>query len=131
MTITTTLSRNEVISAIRAALKARSGKAWSVTGGRGTAWGWIRIDAPPIRKTAHHRLKAGMPDAPEHYEDVDTGVTGGHMTPADGAELARLLGKESVHFQAESIPASSTYYQEYLDRAQGKTPSVIGEPYWD
>jgi hypothetical protein len=125
--------RDTAIKTIRDALKRRSGKQWSVTGGRGTAWGWIRIDAPPSRRTAHSRLKAGATnDWPESYETVDTGEPGGYMTPADREELSRLLGLEkTVHCQGESIPAQGNYYQEYIDRAQGKTPSVIGEPYWD
>jgi hypothetical protein len=130
-TQTTTLTRQQTIQRIRKALRARSGKAWSVTGGRGTAWGWIRIDAPPARCTAQHQLKDGAADYPENYEDVDTGVPGGHMTPADRAELARLLGKEDIHFQGESIPASNDDYQEYVDRAEGRTPAKIAEPYWD
>ena len=44
------LDRNEAIKRIKAALKARSGKSWSVTGGKGTAWGWIKIDTTPGTK---------------------------------------------------------------------------------
>lgn len=60
------ITRDSAISTIRAALRRRSGKAWSVTGGRGTAWGWITIEAPPARRTWSHRLKAGatLQDAP-------------------------------------------------------------------
>ncbi len=36
------MDRDEAIKRIRAALKRRSGKLWSVTGGRGTSWGWIK-----------------------------------------------------------------------------------------
>lgn len=42
--------RDDAIRRIRQALRRRSGKAWSVTGGRGTAWGWITITAPPRRQ---------------------------------------------------------------------------------
>jgi hypothetical protein len=44
-------TRNETIKAIKTSLQARSGKPWSVTGGRGTAYGWLKIDAPPKRQT--------------------------------------------------------------------------------
>lgn len=37
------LTRDEAIIRIRAALKARTGRAWSVTGGRGSDWGWITV----------------------------------------------------------------------------------------
>jgi hypothetical protein len=123
--------RNATIREIKSALQRRSGKAWSVTGGRGTAWGWITIDAPPARRTARHRLKQGMSDLPQNYEEFDSGEPGGSITPADREELARLLGLDSLHFQGASIPASSDYRREYIDRANGNPPSVTGTPYWD
>lgn len=125
--------RDEAIKLIRAALKRRSGKDWSVTGGRGTAWGWIQIDAPPRRATWGCRLKAGaVTDRPEDYEEYDTGEPGHSMSPADRAELGALLGLDGpAHSQGESIPAGSDYRTEYVDRAEGRTPSKIGKPYWD
>lgn len=125
------MERNQVISEIKTALRKRSGRAWSVTGGRGTAWGWITIDAPPARRTSGFRLKAGMVDIPENYEEYDTGQPDRLMTPADRAELAKLLGLDNVHTQGVSIAASSDYYREYTDRAQGRAPTKIAEPYWD
>lgn len=126
------MDRNETIKRIKQALKKRSGKPWSVTGGRGTAWGWIKIDAPPKRRTEHTVKKPNATtDNPEDYEHKDTGQPGGHMTTSDRAELAKLLGKDSVHFQGESIPASHDYWQEYTDRAEGRTPTVRGKQYWD
>lgn len=105
MTTDTTedLSRNTVTARIRAALRRRSGKRWSVTGGRGTAYGWITIDAAPSRS----------------------------MTEAERAELATLLALDTVYHQGVSILASSDYYREYIDRAEGRAPRVIGRPYWD
>lgn len=102
------MTRNETIQAIRGGLKARSNKRWSVTGGRGTAYGWITIAAVPARQ-----------------------VEFGYTSEEDRKDLANLLGLEKVHTQGVSIPSSNAYYQEYIDRANGKTPSVIGEPYWD
>jgi hypothetical protein len=99
--------RDEAIKAIKNALKARSGKAWSVTGGRGTAWGWITIQSPPSRRDSY-----------------------GCMTDADREELGALLGVR-VHAQGESIPAGSDYRREYIARAAGLTPAVVGTPYWD
>lgn len=126
--------RDETIKRIKTALQRRSGKQWSVTGGRGTAWGWITIDAPPSRRTWGNRLKADASPAqlPEDYEEYDTGQPGGYMSPAERAELAELLGLDRpVHFQGQSIAASGDYYREYIDRAEGKTPAAIGQPYWD
>jgi hypothetical protein len=102
------MDRNEAIKRIRAALKRRSGKAWSVTGGRGTSWGWIEINSPPARRGEFS-----------------------YMSAEDRAELAALLGKDSVHDQGESIPASNEYRQEYVDRAEAREPAVRGEQYWD
>ena len=100
--------RDDAIRIIRKELKRRSGKTWSVKGGRGTAWGWITISAPPARLDKF-----------------------GSMSEADRAELAQLLGKDSVHHQGESIAASREYRTEYVDRARGLAPVRIATPYWD
>jgi hypothetical protein len=123
--------RNAVIARIRAALRRRSGRTWSVTGGTGTAWGWIEVNAPPARRTAHWVQRPGTTGEAGDYDNLDTGVKGGHITPADAAELAGLLELESIHFQGASIPASSAHYTEYVDRAEGRTPRAIAQPYWD
>lgn len=102
------MERNDVIREIRKALRARSGKDWSVTGGRGTAWGWIRIETPPRRR-------------------VD-----GTTSAEERAELAELLGLDGVHCQGESIPASYEYRREYLNRARtGSNGGISAQPYWD
>lgn len=110
------MDRDLAIKQIRAALKRRSGTTWSVTGGRGTAWGWITIDVPPARRTFDRNGNPGG-----HY---------GH--PSEYVRLAELLGlTRPVHFQGESIPASGDYYREFVARAEGHTPEVRGQPYWD
>ena len=126
-----TMNRNDVIKAIKAALQRRSGKTWSVTGGRGTSYCWIHIDAPPARQTWRHRLPEGAIDRPENWEGYDSGQPGGSTTPAELKELATLLGLDTVHGQGVSIPASHDYYREYLDRAEGRPVRKIAEPYWD
>lgn len=125
-------NRDAVIYRLRVALRQRTGRTWSVTGGRGTAWGWIKIDAPPARQTWRHRLREGATfDRPEDYEEYDSGRPGGHMSPADRLELAAFMGLERVHVDGISIPASSDYYTEHVDRAEGRAPRVTGRPYWD
>ena len=47
------MDRNEAIKTIRTELKKKTGKSWSVTGGRGTGWGWIEVTAPPRRRVFH------------------------------------------------------------------------------
>jgi len=125
--------RDTTIKRIRAALQRRSGKQWSVKGGRGTAWGWIEINAPLSRRTWSHRLKAGaVTDRPEDYEEYDCGEPGHLMSPSDKAELGKLLGLERpAHDQGVSIAASGDYYAEYIDRAEGRTPAKVAQPYWD
>lgn len=103
------LDRDHVIDTIRAELRRRSGKPWSVTGGKGTGWGWITITAPPRRRDAH-----------------------GGMTAEDVAELANLLNMPGrVHPQGVNVADSDAYYREYVARAKGETPTILGTPYWD
>jgi len=126
------MKRNEAIKRIKAGLQKRSGKQWSVTGGRGTAWGWLRIDAPPARCTWTHRLKDGAVSYnPEDYEEYNAGTPGYSMGPDDRAELGKLLGFDKpAHYQGVSIAASSDYWNEYIARAEGRTPEKIAQPYW-
>jgi hypothetical protein len=113
--------RDTTIKRIRTALRRRTGKDWSVTGGRGTAWGWIKVNAPPRRRT-------WLFNATEEY---DSGNPGGHMSPSDRADLGAALGLTYVHFQGISIPASTAYRTEHVDRAEGREPTAVGTPYWD
>jgi hypothetical protein len=97
----------EICKILRDALKRRSGRAWSVTNDRGTAWGWITISSQPKARVR------------------------GSMTDADREELAKLLGLKTVHHQGESIPAGDDYYREYIQRAETGTATTFGKPYWD
>ena len=125
--------RNETIARIRKALKKRSGKPWSVTGGRGTAWGWLKIDAPPKMRTAHFTRDPDALDSPENYYEVEMPDEPNGCTPlALRNELNELLGLGSEQGrQGVSIPSCGKYYAEYIDRAEGRTPAVYGEQYWD
>lgn len=101
--------RDDAIQIIKQELKRRSGKAWSVTGGRGTDWGWITITAPPKRR--------------EQF---------GYMSDEDCAELGELLGLgRPAGRQGEMVAASCDYRTEYVDRARGLAPATIAQPYWD
>lgn len=125
------ITRDVAIQTIKTALRLRSGKAWSVTGGRGTAWGWIRVEAPPARRTGHWVQRPGTLGNPGDYDYVNTGEPDGNTTPEELKELAALLGLDVVHYQGESIPAGHDYWLEYIDRAQGRKPSILGKQYWD
>jgi hypothetical protein len=77
-------------------------------------------------------LKSGaVTSAPEDYERYDTGEPGRGMSPTDAAELAALLGLESAYQQGVKIPSGSDYWEEYIDRAEGRTPAKVGKQYWD
>jgi len=126
------MDRTETIKRIRKALKDRSGKPWSVTGGRGTAYGWITIDAPPARCTWRWEDPVNGIKSDDDWREVNDCAPGaGHMGPDDRKKLAGLLSLDKVHFQGVSIPAASDYWQEYIDRAEGRKPTRIGEQYWD
>ena len=86
--------RTAVTKKMRQLLRKRSGKAWSVKGGRGTGWGWLDISAPPAR-TVNYR-----------------------MTEEDQIELTALLGKDrKVHCQGESV--SPDQWWPYLIACRG------------
>jgi hypothetical protein len=98
-------SVKEACGAIRKALRARSGKSWSVTHGRGTAYGWINIEVPPKAR-------------------VD-----GYMSPEQAAELAKLLGVKSVHNQGFSVSPDSREWA--VARAEGRDGGEKPAPSWD
>lgn len=81
------MDRNEVIKIIRENLKRRSGKAWSVTGGTGTAYGWIKIDAPPKRRTWKIiQTRDHMPPEPGAIYRGANGITPNHVKPTNYSE---------------------------------------------
>ena len=100
-----TLTRDIAIQRIRQGLNSRSKTRWSVTGGRGTAWGWIHITARKQYAT---------------------------MTEEEQTELGELLGiGQKLCFGGESVPAGHDYWAEYIDRAEGRAPRIYGRQYWD
>jgi len=104
-----TRGRNDVIKVIRHHLKKRTGKAWSVSGGSGTAWGWITITAPPTRRIDH-----------------------GYMTPDDTEELGLTLGTTPAHRQGINVPSQTDYYRQFLCRAiHGHAGPFHATPQWD
>jgi len=115
------MDRSEAIKRIREGLQKRSGKTWSVKGGKkGTAWGWIRITSPPKRRIFN-------------WEGLELAGPGDHYPSlAERQELTDLLDlSQLVHPQGESVPSGSSYWEEYVARAEGRTPDKYGTPYWD
>jgi hypothetical protein len=133
------LTRDEAIRRIKAALKKRSGRAWSVTGGSGTAWGWITIQVPPKERVwIEEAIPGARPSVLERWSESHrwrklsaeehARLGYGYMGPEDCALLAQLLGLSApVHFQGVHVPDGRSYYQEYVDRAEGREPSVRGQ----
>jgi hypothetical protein len=149
----TDTSREATIKRIRAALKNRSGKVWSVKGDKGTAYGWIHISVPPARYACqrscswdksgticrfcgeHYLAPNRQEVCPSHTPDrCDGDCYIRYMSPEDRAELAALLGLDglrSVHQQGVQIMASTDARIEYIDRAEGREPRKIGIAYWE
>lgn len=114
------LTRENLIKVIKDQLKKRSGKSWSVTGGKGTSYGWITIDVPPARRKF----------ASDGQTPKEKGYS--YASLAERLEIGKLLGLDGpIHIQGLKIPPSRDYYREYLDRAKGRTPEKIAQPYWD
>lgn len=90
----TGIDRDQAIKAIRKALRAKTGRAWSVTGGRGTSWGWITITAPPARRDQY-----------------------GSMVDIDRAALAEAIGVPVAHVHSQGIlvPNGTAARREILD----------------
>lgn len=91
---------------IRRALNLRSTVKWSVRTMRGTGYGWIQVTVAPSH---------GDPN---------------RLTAEQVNELARLfnLPSERVGNQGITIRPDDDFYQEYIDRAEGREPIVIGVP---
>lgn len=88
------LQRDEAIMRIRVALRNRTGKAWSVVGGRGTGWGWLTITAPPKRHTNDAEGGPCTDDASRYY-----------LTLADRIELGNIFTQDGrpAHCQGVSV----------------------------
>jgi len=122
--------RDTAIQYIKIHLNKRTGMNWSVRGGRGTSWGWIKIDAMPKQCTWHH-VKRETPVDGQEYELRNTGEPHGCMSPEHAEALKNALGLDRVSHQGVSIPASGKYRMEYCQRAAGEAVTVRGEQYWD
>lgn len=93
-TTTTHIERDDAVKALRAALRERTGHTWSVTVGRGTAWGWIEVTAPPARR-------------------VD-----GRTTMDDALTLGEIFGLRSRWENCRTVSISPEDRAEYVRRAR-------------
>jgi len=122
------MNRAETTKRIKRALKERTGRTWSVTGGRGTGWGWLKITSPKGRRV-NHAISPKYADNPHIYPappdfllDVapDEGEIGWYMSKEDRAILQEALGLLNVSYQHISI--SPEEWDWYLDRAENGPP---------
>ncbi len=96
------IDRDMAVAGIRAGLRQRSDRAWSVRTGRGTVAIWITNIGPPARLSP-----------------------GRSMSPQDCAALAKLLALDYVHPQGVMIEPSRANWDEYLIRARGRNPHRV------
>lgn len=91
-----------VAKVIRTALRARSGKTWSVRNDRGTAWGWLTIRVPDSRADNRDELR----------------------------ELNALFGVSGTS-NCIGVADTPNHRREYVALACGHVPTVHGVAYWD
>jgi hypothetical protein len=121
--------RSEVISTIRKALKERTGRPWSVKGGRGTGWGWIDVQAPPRRRIGHVENPNFSPwDNPvgnteKPYLEVEPDEDhGAWYTSNEDQELLReALGVTNM-VGPQGLTVSPDSWEFYVDRAVNGPP---------
>ena len=123
------IDRDEAIKRIRSALKRKTGKTWSVTGGRGTAWGWITVQAPPKRRLCHDQNPdwTGFDDIPTCIRKTGKppwierkpkdGEKGWYTSDAEAGQLGRAFKLDRrAHFQGLHISPDETEF--YVKRAE-------------
>lgn len=126
------VDRSEVTKFIKANLKKRTGRDWSVTGGRGTAWGWLRIEAPKSRRVCHDPNPAHEPFAPVGDPARDElpwverppaeGETAWYTSQEDRVVLAEALGIGLNQSSCQGVSISPDSWDFYMDRAENGPP---------
>lgn len=120
------IERKDAVKRIKAALKKKTGKTWSVTGGRGTAWGWLCVQAPKKRRVSHkenpacNRMVYPLPPGQSLYiEYVRENGVNYYTSDVDCEELARAFGLSSkVHYQGLNIsPDQRELYVKMIEEA--------------
>lgn len=98
----------DVAALIKASLKARTGRSWSVKIDSGSAYGWLTI--------------ASMPKDFNEWS----------MKDEDRKELATALGLDYVHNQGEKVPPQRDFYRVALARAMtGTDLGYTATPNWN
>lgn len=126
--------RNAVIARIKSALQRRSGKSWSVTGGRGTAWGWITIDAPPTRRTWRLAARAASIERNESISMSDSDAVEQLKAKLEDLERRQEYMKRvnKAHAAFKKKPASleqSDLPEEVKIKIRNYVPQYSWEPH--
>lgn len=123
------MDRSEVAKRIRQALKRRTGLAWSVTGGRGTAWGWLEIEAAKSRRIMHDdnpkydRFALGQQSELPWVERKPDKDEVAYCTSQEDREiLAEALGINMSFSSVQGVSISPDQWQWYVDRAENGKP---------
>lgn len=123
------MTRNEATKCIKAALKKKTGKTWSVSGGRGTGYGWMTIQAAKSNRVAHklnpdHNgfytiseciRKTGSPPWLEHVSD--NGAENQYTTDADSLLLAEIF-KTLCPYHHQGVSVSPENRERYVQLAE-------------
>ena len=133
--------RSATIREIRDALRRRTGRSWSVTGGRGTGAAWLHIDAPPARRECDShgfRVLSGKDyrsrfwRGPASAVEPEESGTFGYTCADDRRVLGEALGLgRPTHAQGQQVPPGPGCREEYIDRANGRKPSRGCTRDWD
>jgi hypothetical protein len=135
------MDRNEAIAKIKKGLKVRSGKTWSVKGGRGTSWGWIDIDAPPKRRTWKD-VQTNTPEPPSPgaryrgvdcvtpYYRVEAGAEDAILSPEEDpwAREAAEQGRSLIYNWEHDSPGESFGHMSPDERVELGTLLGLGKP---
>jgi hypothetical protein len=127
------MTRNEATKRIRKALKEKTGRVWSVTGGRGTGYGWVRIQAAKKDRVAHRQnpgykgwmtisqcvMETGKPPWIEFVSDDK--AENQYTSDADCELLTRIFQTPyKHHYQGLSIKPGAT--ELYVQRVEAWEP---------
>lgn len=115
------LDTDETIKRLRVALKKATGRAWSVTRGRGTAYSWITIDAPKNRRVYrfHETVDRDACGMPKFVDVYDPAYEWGHMGIEDRQLLAGVLGLDrDIHHQGILIAPERETRWRYVSAAE-------------
>lgn len=138
MSTRTEMSRSEVTKKIKQDLKQRTNRTWSVSGHRGTGWGWLTIEAPKARRVDHKtnpkfdqtKLSYEQTELPWIECEPEEGQEGYYTSQEDREILAEALGIGMNLSSHQGVSISPDSWDFYMDRAENgpPPPEPVEEP---